>query len=244
MYGKLKDGALIEAPQNLELEDGTVIENFNKSIQKMLEHGFKPVVDTKPGYDVDTQYCNFVRFIDSGRYIRYEWQVEDIEFSEAEIQNQEAQKAMEMLNMDFQAQVQTLPDEQALLVPSVFPLWQVEVVYEVGFKVRHKDILYKVLQAHTSQADWTPDVAVSLFAKVLNEPVVDPETGKEEIPLWVQPDSTNPYMKGDKVNYDGVIYESIIDNNAWAPDAYPQGWKRVEEENIEEENMEEENMEE
>ena len=234
MYGKLKDGALIEAPQNLELEDGTVIENFNKSIRKMLEHGFKPVVDTKPGYDVDTQYCNFVRFIDSGRYIRYEWQVEDIEFSEAEIQNQEAQKAMEMLNMDFQAQVQTLPDEQALLVPSVFPLWQVEVVYEVGFKVRHKDILYKVLQAHTSQADWTPDVAVSLFAKVLNEPVVDPETGEEEIPLWIQPDNTNPYMKGDKVNYDGVIYESIIDNNVWAPDAYPQGWKRVEEENIEE----------
>lgn len=229
MYGKLKDGALIEAPQNLELEDGTVIENFNKSIQKMLEHGFKPVVDTKPGYDVDTQYCNFVRFIDNGRYIRYEWQVEDIEFSEAEIQNQEAQKAMEMLNMDFQTQVQTLPDEQALLVPSVFPLWQVEVSYEVGFKVRHKDILYKVLQAHTSQADWTPDVAVSLFAKVLTEPVVDPETGEIDIPKWEQPDSTNPYMTGDKVNYDGVIYESTIDNNIWSPADYPTGWKVVEE---------------
>ena len=229
MYGKLKDGALIEAPQNLELEDGTVIENFNKSIQKMLEYGFKPVVDTKPGHDVDTQYCNFVRFIDNGRYIRYEWQVEDIEFSEAEIQNQEARKAMEMLNMDFQTQVQTLPDEQALLVPSVFPLWQVEVVYEVGFKVRHKDILYKVLQAHTSQADWTPDVAVSLFAKVLAEPVVDPETGEIDIPKWEQPDSTNPYMTGDKVNYDGVIYESTIDNNVWSPAEYPTGWKVVEE---------------
>ena len=229
MYGKLKDGALIEAPQNLELEDGTVIENFNKSIQKMLEHGFKPVVDTKPGYDVDTQYCNFVRFIDNGRYIRYEWQVEDIEFSEAEIQNQEAQKAMEMLNMDFQTQVQTLPDEQALLVPSVFPLWQVEVSYEVGFKVRHKDILYKVLQAHTSQADWTPDVAVSLFAKVLTEPVVDPETGEIDIPEWVQPDSTNAYMTGDKVMYEGVVYESTIDNNIWSPADYPTGWQVVEE---------------
>lgn len=229
MYGKLKDGVLIEAPQNLELEDGTVIENFNKYIQKMLEHGFKPVIDTKPGYDVDTQYCNFVRFIDNGRYIRYEWQVEDIEFSEAEIQNQEAKKAMDMLNMDFQIQVQTLPDEQALLVPSVFPLWQVDVAYEVGFKVRHKDILYKVLQAHTSQADWTPDVAVSLFAKVLTEPVVDPETGEIDIPKWEQPDSTNPYMTGDKVNYDGVIYESTIDNNIWSPADYPAGWKVVEE---------------
>lgn len=227
MYGKLKDGALIEAPQNLELEDGTVIENFNKSIRKMLEHGFKPVIDTKPGYDVDTQYCNFVRFIDNGRYIRYEWQVEDIEFSEAEIQNQEAQKAMEMLNMDFQTQVQTLPDEQALLVPSVFPLWQVEVAYEVGFKVRHKDILYKVLQAHTSQADWTPDVAVSLFAKVIVGEL-DPGTGEQVILDWIQPDSTNPYMKGDRVIFEGVVYESTMDNNIWAPDVYPQGWSVVE----------------
>lgn len=227
MYGKLKDGALIEAPQNLELEDGTVIENFNKSIRKMLEHGFKPVIDTKPGYDVDTQYCNFVRFIDNGRYIRYEWQVEDIEFSEAEIQNQEAQKAMEMLNMDFQAQVQTLPDEQALLVPSVFPLWQVEVAYEVGFKVRHKDILYKVLQAHTSQADWTPDVAVSLFAKVIVGEL-DPGTGEQVVLDWIQPDSTNPYMKGDRVIFEGVVYESTVDNNIWAPNAYPQGWSVVE----------------
>lgn len=227
MYGKLKDGALIEAPQNLELEDGTVIENFNKSIRKMLEHGFKPVIDTKPGYDVDTQYCNFVRFIDNGRYIRYEWQVEDIEFSEAEIQNQEAQKAMEMLNMDFQTQVQTLPDEQALLVPSVFPLWQVEVAYEVGFKVRHKDILYKVLQAHTSQADWTPDVAVSLFAKVIVGEL-DPGTGEQVVLDWIQPDSTNPYMKGDRVIFEGVVYESTMDNNIWAPDVYPQGWSVVE----------------
>lgn len=227
MYGKLKDGALIEAPQNLELEDGTVIENFNKSIRKMLEHGFKPVIDTKPGYDVDTQYCNFVRFIDNGRYIRYEWQVEDIEFSEAEIQNAEAQKAMEMLNMDFQAQVQTLPDEQALLVPSVFPLWQVEVAYEVNFKVRHKDILYKVLQAHTSQTDWSPDVAVSLFAKVIVGEV-DPGTGEQVVLDWIQPDSTNPYMKGDRVIFKGVVYESTMDNNIWAPDAYPQGWSVVE----------------
>lgn len=227
MYGKLKDGALIEAPQNLELEDGTVIENFNKSIRKMLEHGFKPVIDTKPGYDVDTQYCNFVRFIDNGRYIRYEWQVEDIEFSEAEIQNAEAQKAMEMLNMDFQAQVQTLPDEQALLVPSVFPLWQVEVAYEVNFKVRHKDILYKVLQAHTSQTDWAPDVAVSLFAKVIVGEV-DPGTGEQVVLDWIQPDSTNPYMKGDRVIFKGVVYESTMDNNIWAPDAYPQGWSVVE----------------
>lgn len=228
MYGKLIDGEIIPAPEEMILEDGTIIKNFNRNISKMVEYGFKPVVDTKPGYDVHTQYCNFVGYADTGAYVRYRWEVIDIEFSEAEIQNQEAQKAMEMLNMDFASQVQTLSDEMALEVPSVFPVWQVGVEYEVGFKLRHNDILYKVLQAHTSQDDWSPDIAVSLFAKVIAGEV-DPETGEIDIPEWVQPDSTNAYMTGDKVMYEGVVYESTIDNNVWSPADYPAGWKVVEE---------------
>lgn len=227
MYGKLENGTLTEAPINLELEDGTIIENFNKSIKLMTEHGFKPVIDTKPGYNVATEYCNFVCYRDTGRYIRYEWEVVPIEFTEAEIQNKEAQKAMEMLNMDFQAQVQTLPDEQALMVPTVFPLWAVGVPYQVDFKVRYHEVLYKVIQAHTSQEEWQPDVAVSLFAKVIVGEV-DPDTGEQVVLDWVQPDSTNPYMKGDKVIFEGVVYESTVDNNIWAPNAYPQGWSVVE----------------
>ena len=54
-------------------------------------------------------------------------------------------------------------------------------------------------------------------------------TSEGEILDWEQPDSTNPYMKGDKVKYNGKIYESVIDNNVWSPEAYPQGWKEVEE---------------
>lgn len=227
MYGKLeRNGELIEAPNQLELEDGTVIENFNKSIKLMTEHGFKPVIDTKPGYNVEKEYCNFVRYRDTGRYIRCEWEVVDIEFSEAEIQNQEAQKAMEMLNMDFQAQVQTLPDEQALKVPTVFPIFQVGVEYKTGFKIRYQEVLYKVLQDHTSQEDWKPDRSPSLFAQVIVGQI-DPDTGEQDIKEWVQPDSTNAYMKGDKVLYKEVVYESLIDNNIWAPDAYPQGWSVI-----------------
>ena len=226
MYGKIVNGELIEAPATLDLEDGTVVENFNRSISLMKAHGFKPVIKDEPGHDVETQYCKFVGYRDTGYYIRYQYELEDIEFSEAEIQNKEAQKAMEMLNMDFQAQVQTLSDEQALQVQSVFPVWQVDVDYVVDFKVRHNDILYKVLQAHHSQADWAPDVAPSLFAKVIVGQI-DPDTGEQEILDWTQPDSTNPYMTGDKVKYKGVVYESTVDNNVWAPDAYPQGWKEV-----------------
>ena len=63
---------------------------------------------------------------------------------------------------------------------------------------------------------------IDLFAKVINE------STDGSIPEWVQPDSTNAYSKGDKVSYNGHIYESIIDGNVWSPDAYPQGWQLIE----------------
>ena len=226
MYVKLVNGELIEAPEKLELEDGTVLMEFNRSIDLMTQHGFKPLIDTKPNHNVDIQYCNFVGYYDTGRYIRCRWEIEDIELSEAELQNREAQTAMQMLNIDFQEQVQTLTDEQALEVKTVFPMWSVDIKYEVGFKVRFNDILYKVLQAHTSQVDWTPDVAVSLFVQV--GAVNDDIPPEEIIPEWIQPDSTNPYMKGDKVLFEGRIYESLIDNNVWSPAIYPAGWTVVE----------------
>lgn len=103
-----------------------------------------------------------------------------------------------------------LPDEDAAEAPVLFPAWAVGKSYLVGDRVAYDGVLYKVLQAHTSQADWTPDVAVSLFAKVLN-----PDPGV--IPEWEQPGSTNPYMKGDKVRHVGKVWESAIDNNVWEP---------------------------
>ena len=115
-----------------------------------------------------------------------------------------------------------MDDKDALDYIELFPAWSGEgVEYNVGDRVRYEGVLYKVLQVHTSQPDWTPDYAVSLFARVLNP---DPEV----IPDWVQPDSTNPYMKGDKVRFEGKIYESLIDGNVWSPAAYPGGWKEVE----------------
>jgi len=120
----------------------------------------------------------------------------------------------------MEAGARELADEDALSVPMLFPRWAADVAYEVGDRVYYDGVLYKVLIAHTSQADWTPDVSPSLFAKVL---IPDPEV----IPDWVQPDSTNPYMKGDKVRYNDKIYESLIDNNIWSPDTYPPGWKEV-----------------
>ena len=107
---------------------------------------------------------------------------------------------------------ESLTDEQALQAPMLFERWQPDTEYAVGKRLYHDGVLYTVLQAHTSQATWTPDVSPSLFARVL---IPDPET----IPDWVQPDSTNPYMTGDKVRHNGRVWESQIDGNVWEPGA-------------------------
>jgi hypothetical protein len=117
---------------------------------------------------------------------------------------------------------QVTDDVVALSIQEFYDIWAVGVLYPVGRYITHKDILYKVLTEHTSQADWTPDVSPGLFAKVLIDP-----TG-ETIPEWVQPDSTNAYMTGDKVTHNDKTYISIVDNNVWEPGVY--GWEIVKEE--------------
>lgn len=114
-----------------------------------------------------------------------------------------------------------LTDEQALTVSIIYPIWDGNsTTYSVGDRVLYNSILYKCLQAHTSQATWTPTDAPSLWAKVLI-----PTPG--EIPEWEQPGSTNPYSKGDKVRHNGKIWTSDIDGNVWEPGVY--GWTEVKE---------------
>ena len=114
-------------------------------------------------------------------------------------------------------------DEEALEVQILYPSWEKQIgkTLAVGSYIRYNGILYKVLIEHTVQTDWTPETAPSLFAKVLIDP-----TG-ETVLDWVQPDSTNAYKTGDKVKFEGKVYESLIDNNVWSPATYPAGWKEV-----------------
>jgi chitodextrinase len=110
-----------------------------------------------------------------------------------------------------------LTDTDALDVPELFPKWSIKE-YAVGDRVRYEDVLYKCLQAHTAQSDWTPDVAVSMWVRV-DDPSI-------EFPEWIQPTGAqDAYMKGDKVSYNGKHYISIVDNNVWSPTTY--GWDEV-----------------
>lgn len=112
----------------------------------------------------------------------------------------------------------TLTDDEAAYVPMMFERWEPDKDYVVGKRLCHQDKLYKVLIAHTSQTTWTPDVSPSLFAEVL---IPDPTV----IPEWVQPGSTNPYMKGDKVRHNNKVWISTIDYNVYEPGVA--GWEEV-----------------
>lgn len=114
----------------------------------------------------------------------------------------------------------SLDDADALEAIDLFPQWKTDFSYEKDVKVRYEGILYKCLQPHTSQENWTPVAAASLWAKVL---IPEPDV----VPDWEQPDSTNAYQIGDRVRFEGKIYESTIANNIWSPSAYPAGWKEV-----------------
>ena len=107
-------------------------------------------------------------------------------------------------------------DEQALSVPILYPTWRADTAYTTGQGVLYNGTLYKVLMDHTSQETWTPEASPSLFAKVLIP---------GGIPAWEQPDSTNTYMKGDKVTHKGKTWVSDIDYNSYEPGVY--GWSEA-----------------
>ena len=122
------------------------------------------------------------------------------------------------LRAQIEQLAETLDDNTAIDYVELFTSWAIDTSYEVGARVRYNGIFYKCLQAHTSQSTWTPVDAPSLWAQVL---IPDPET----IPEWIQPDSTNPYMKGDKVTHNGKTWICNVDNNVWEPGVY--GWDEI-----------------
>ena len=215
MYGKLIDGVIKYAPTNYLTENGKMILNFNTNTEVMLENGFKEIINVVPSYDANTQVVTMDSYTEEDTTITVNYVVTAKPLTkEEQLENQK--------NLALTFFAETLSDAQALQVPMLFDDFDGNgVAYEVGKRVLYNDILYKVIQAHTSQAEWTPIAAPSLFAKVINETI------DGSIPEFEQPGSTNPYMKGDRVIFNGKVYESLIDNNVYSPEAYPAGWKEI-----------------
>ena len=217
MYGILLDGQLIYAKEYFVCEDGSIIINFNNNEKLMRAYGFKVVIDELPLYNQETEYVVITGYTEKENVIIINYEVRDIVKTKEQLQKDDQLKCLKMF-------ANTLTDEQALQVPLIFDEFEVGKGYEVGKRILYQDVLYKVITSHTSQEIWTPDIAPSLFAPIINETI------DGSIPEWKQPDSTNAYMTGDRVMFEEKEYESLIDNNVWSPSANPSGWQLVEEE--------------
>lgn len=110
----------------------------------------------------------------------------------------------------------SLTDEDALQAVELYPAWQAGTAYTVDERIRYNSTLYRCVQAHTSQADWTPDVTPALWTVV----------SLDEWPEWVQPTGAqDAYAKGAKVSHNGKHWISDVDGNVWEPGIY--GWSEA-----------------
>lgn len=135
-------------------------------------------------------------------------------------------QAAEQFRRALQMFAMSLSDDKAMEIATVYEPWEVGKAYAVDTFLRYGENnvgdpqLYKVVQAHTSQADWTPDATPSLYT-----PIGLDEKG---YPVWSKPTGAHDaYSIGDIVDYNGTRYKSLIDGNIWSPDEYPSGWHLV-----------------
>lgn len=133
----------------------------------------------------------------------------------------------EQLRKALQMFAQSLDDENAMEVATVYPKYEVGKTYKAkemftyGLNAVGDPQLYRVVSDHTSQADWTPDTVPALYT-----PIGLDDNG---YPIWSRPTGAHDaYNTGDIVDYNGTLYKSLIDGNAYSPEEYPQGWEVVE----------------
>ena len=189
---------------------------------------YSPESDMKVILDEDTvdftkMYAYFVYTGEDGQpHLRFDEDKYDDILKEQERQEQIAKG--EQLKQELQERVilDYASDEDAYTMRYLYPEWLSNgLTYKTNDKLMYNDKFYKVLQDHTSQSDWTPDTASSLYVEI-----ADPSN---EYPEFKQPTGAHDaYAKGDKITFEGKKYVSLIDANTWSPIAYSQGWQLVE----------------
>jgi len=96
----------------------------------------------------------------------------------------------------------------------LFDAWVADHVYKLNDRASYGGTVYRCIQSHTSQADWTPDAVPALWTRIKAD--LDPSEPEE----WVQPTGAqDAYAKGDRVKHNGKVWESDVDSNVWEPGA-------------------------
>lgn len=171
--------------------------------------------DSKPVRDVAAPeapegYVAKGEWVDTGTEIVRSWRLEPEGGTTADA-------AVELARI----QAQSLSDTDAVRVVALYDEWSGDgVEYKKGDRRRFQGYLVKCLQDHTSQPDWAPNAAPSLWALILP----GQDGSGVEVGVWVQPDSTNGYAEGNKVVHGGRLWQSDVDDNVWEPSAVGAPW--------------------
>lgn len=205
-------------------------------LKALLEVDVTPL-DAHQFANIEKQAINAISEVRSAR--------EDLDVAKAEIKasaKKDVEEAKKLIKEAIQEELNTQVEEVKMQLRNVVKIidiapdklkelielyepWKANESVEVGDIRRHEGKLYEVVQAHTTQADWTPNSTPALWKEVAPEVT---EEGEEIVPEFVQPTGAHDsYKKGDMVLFEGEIYKSLIDNNAYSPTAYSAGWERV-----------------
>ena len=213
-------GEILKDSEYPRIDDGEIV-GLNDNLQWLIK-----VPAEVPSYDATTQVASYewVKDTANGLYVQT-WTVRD-KTEEELTAERESEAILEESNFDV-ATIKSLLVESADLkeeteqykFATLYPAWRVGEALVSGNKRQYKAGLYKVVQSHTTQLDWTPDIVPALFTKV---------TAAGVIPVFVHPTGAQDvYMKGDKVHFPTIsdpVYESLIDNNSFSPTEYAAGW--------------------
>jgi hypothetical protein len=203
-------------PQDFE----NILNFANADETTVKSKGFYDVVN--PTWDPETQILGEIYFDEVAEVFTYpvtnktpgQIELEQIERLNAQadsiFNNLDPQLVKKLLSDRLAA----LPEEETIEYRTMYPPFKVGVAVTVGEKLYYagSDKLYEVIQAHTTQLEWTPNLVPALFREIAPPGV---------IPQWVQPTGAHDdYNIGDKVIHNTFTWESSVANNVWEPGVY------------------------
>jgi hypothetical protein len=196
-------------------DDGYTVDGKPQAVKPPIyELEYKPT--TRPVYDSILQVASAVWIPDIVlKTYTQVWEVRDkteaelITEKEAQASAKENELDPAQIKLALRYTTDLLTEEEQVSLYSLYPVWKPNISVVVGEKYQHLGLLYKVIQSHNTQLDWKPQNVPALFVRV---------AAPEEIPNWVQPTGAHDaYQAGDKVRFNGNVYESLINANVWAP---------------------------
>lgn len=205
IHGEIKQYSL---PKTGTISTGETVSGYDILPLSVLEsEGWLPLeVDPTPSYNLDTEYI-VPKYTIFPTHVTRSYEIKQIPIDPVKL-------ALRKL-----VKVNDLTEEEINIMVDIYEPYEVGKAYKTGDVFKVEDKLYEVIREHTSQADWVPSSIPTLYKNWNPDHV---------IPEWTQPiGAHDAYNVGNKVTFQGTMYESLINANVWSPTAYPKGWKVI-----------------